>query len=51
MFEVLIGVIYLEFDRDLEQIYYWLVENFIVEVVNLFLIIVFKDDLDLEIDV
>lgn len=34
MFEVLIGVIYLEFDKDLEWIFYWLVEYFIVEVVN-----------------
>jgi len=51
MFEALIGAIYLEFDRDLEQTYHWLVENFIAEAVNLLLTIAFKDDSDLETDV
>ena len=51
IFEALIGAIYLEFDRDLEQTYHWLVENFIAEAVNLLLTIAFKDDSDLETDV
>ncbi|MCH2050102.1 MAG: ribonuclease III domain-containing protein [Trichodesmium sp. ALOHA_ZT_67] len=50
MFEALIGVIYLEFDKDLERTSHWLVEHFIAEAVNQLLTLAFKDDSDLETD-
>ncbi|NES74194.1 MAG: hypothetical protein F6K24_57905 [Okeania sp. SIO2D1] len=51
MFEALVGVIFLEFDRDLGLTYDWLVESFIAEAVDRVLITAVKDDdSDLETD-
>ncbi|GFZ96283.1 ribonuclease III domain-containing protein [Okeania sp. KiyG1] len=51
MFEALVGVIFLEFDRDLGLTYDWLVESFIGQAVNQVLITAVKDDdSDLETD-
>lgn len=50
MFEALIGAIHLEFDRDLEQTYHWLVKHYIAEAVNQLLTMALKDDSDLETD-
>ncbi|MDY7005335.1 MAG: ribonuclease III domain-containing protein [Cyanobacteriota bacterium] len=44
MFEALVGVIFLEFDRDLGLTYDWLVDNFIAQAVNQVLITAVKDD-------
>ena len=50
MFEALVGAIFLEFDRDLDHTYDWLVENFIARAVNQVLTTAFKDDSHLETD-
>ncbi|MGB3511053.1 MAG: ribonuclease III domain-containing protein [Microcoleaceae cyanobacterium] len=50
MFEALLGAIFLEFDRDLDRTYDWLVEYCLARAVNQLLTTAFKDDSDLETD-